>query len=140
MTATPPYLPTLRVPTCQFSAPAAVLIAAALVVAPGSLPPPAFANETNAKDINAGDTKKSAPPLADQRCASAAVTARGEPSSFEWLAKTKARSNWRHRVRLTPELGPDFSDWKAAADIDESCLVGPDGTVCTLTARPCRKK
>ena len=74
------------------------------------------------------------------RSASAAVTARGEPSSFEWLAKTKARSNWRHRVRLTPELGPDFSDWKAAADIDESCLVGPDGTVCTLTARPCRKK
>jgi len=72
-------------------------------------------------------------------CTSAAVMARGEPSTFEWLARTKARANWRHRVRSTPELGTEYSDWKLAANLEESCLVGSDGTVCTITAVPCRQ-
>lgn len=72
-------------------------------------------------------------------CSDSPISARGEPSRYEWLAKTKARANWRHRVRSTPELGTAYSDWKLAANLEESCLVGPDGTVCTITALPCRK-
>ena len=72
-------------------------------------------------------------------CSSTPIVARGEPSSFEWLAKTKARANWRHRVRSTTELGTEYSDWKLSANLEESCLVGTDGTVCTITAVPCRK-
>ncbi|HRY06453.1 MAG TPA: hypothetical protein P5114_04990 [Hyphomicrobiaceae bacterium] len=71
-------------------------------------------------------------------CSGNPVMARGEASSFEWLAKTKARANWRHRVRSTPELGALYADWKLAANLEESCLVGPEGTVCTITAVPCR--
>ena len=72
-------------------------------------------------------------------CADAPISARGEPSRFEWLAKTKARANWRRRVRLTPGLGPAFADWKMASNLENSCISGPAGSVCTLTAVPCRK-
>lgn len=72
-------------------------------------------------------------------CSDSPLSARGEASRFEWLAKTKARANWRHRVRSTPELGEPYSDWKLAANLEESCLVGPEGTVCSITAVPCRK-
>lgn len=72
-------------------------------------------------------------------CAANPVTARGEPSRYEWLAKTKARANWRRRVRLVPELGATYADWKLAADIEEKCLIGDAGTVCILTGTPCRK-
>lgn len=72
-------------------------------------------------------------------CAAGPVVARGEPSRYEWLAKTKARANWRRRVRLNPQLGPAYSDWKHAADIEEKCLSGGAGTVCILTGTPCRK-
>lgn len=72
-------------------------------------------------------------------CAASPVVARGEPSRYEWLAKTKARANWRQRVRLNPQLGPAYSDWKLAADIEEKCLSGGAGTVCILTGTPCRK-
>jgi len=72
-------------------------------------------------------------------CSDAAISARGEPSGFDWLAKTKARANWRRRVRSTPGLGPAYGDWKLAANLEESCVSGSGGTVCTLTAVPCRK-
>lgn len=72
-------------------------------------------------------------------CGDNPVMARGEASRFEWLARTKARANWRHRVRSTPDLGSSYSDWKIAANLEESCLVGPEGSVCTITAVPCRK-
>lgn len=72
-------------------------------------------------------------------CAASPVTARGEPSRYEWLAKTKARANWRRRVRLNSLLGPAYSDWKLAADIEEKCLSGGAGTVCIMTGTPCRK-
>ncbi len=72
-------------------------------------------------------------------CSDHSVMARGEASRFEWLARTKARANWRHRVRSTPDLGSSYSDWKVASNLEESCLVGPEGSVCTITAVPCRK-
>lgn len=77
--------------------------------------------------------------VAGRVCHDAPIMARGEPSRFEWLARTKARANWRHKVRSTPGLGTAYSDWKAAANLEDSCLSGPQGTVCMLTAVPCRK-
>ncbi|MEQ1716493.1 MAG: hypothetical protein ABL907_10995, partial [Hyphomicrobium sp.] len=38
-------------------------------------------------------------------CASEQIEARGEQSRFLWLAKTKARANWRRKVRTNPALG-----------------------------------
>lgn len=72
-------------------------------------------------------------------CAGAAVSARGENSRFEWTAKSKAKANWRRRVRGTPGLGAAYSDWARAADTEIKCLSGPAGSVCTLSGRPCRK-
>ncbi|MCB1506111.1 MAG: hypothetical protein KDJ47_14130 [Hyphomicrobiaceae bacterium] len=71
-------------------------------------------------------------------CTASAVSARGEPSRFEWVAKTKARANWRRRVRALPGLGPSYADWKKAADLEESCISGPAGTVCSISGVPCR--
>lgn len=77
-------------------------------------------------------------PARAETCSEAPVSARGEPSKFEWLAKTKARANWRRRVRGTPGLGPDFAVWPRAANSEERCLTGPDGTVCIFTGTPCK--
>jgi hypothetical protein len=71
-------------------------------------------------------------------CAETAMTARGEPSSLEWLAKTKARANWRSRVRATPKLGTAYSTWSRAAQPVERCEMSSKGLVCTSTAIPCR--
>jgi len=72
-------------------------------------------------------------------CAAEPVSARGEPSRFVWLAKTKARANWRSRVRATPDLGAAFATWSRAKEPKETCMSGPEGTVCIITAIPCRK-
>ena len=71
-------------------------------------------------------------------CAQVAVSARGEPARFEFLARTKARANWRARVRMTPGLGDLFANWQRAMNTQERCISGPDGTVCTMTGTPCR--
>lgn len=73
-----------------------------------------------------------------ETCASEPVTVRGEQARYEWLAKTKARANWRARVRATPGLGPDFANWPRARDTLERCLRGPSGVVCIFTGTPCR--
>jgi len=70
-------------------------------------------------------------------CASAAVIARGEQSRYEWLAKTKARANWRRRVRATAGLGPDYANWARAEATEERCMIGPSGTLCIFTGTPC---
>jgi hypothetical protein len=70
-------------------------------------------------------------------CGPATVTARGEESRFVWLAKTKARANWRRTVRSTPGLGPDYSNWARAENTEERCLSGPASTVCIFTGVPC---
>lgn len=80
----------------------------------------------------------SAGPASADTCAPAAVTARGENSRFMWSAKTKARANWRRRVRGLPGLGPNYDNWSRAKDTDEKCLSGPTGTLCIFTGTPCK--
>ena len=65
-------------------------------------------------------------------CAASAVSARGEESRFVWLAKTKARANWRRKVRSMTELGPGYANWAHAENTEERCLSGPSNTVCNL--------
>jgi hypothetical protein len=70
-------------------------------------------------------------------CASAPVEARGEQSRYVWIAKTKARSNWRAKVRHTPGLGTKYANWARAETTEERCLTGPAGTLCIFTGTPC---
>ena len=70
-------------------------------------------------------------------CAASAVSARGEESRFVWLAKTKARANWRRKVRSMTELGPGYANWAHAENTEERCLSGPASTVCIFTGTPC---
>ncbi len=79
-----------------------------------------------------------ASPVWAETCVQLPVTARGEPSSFEWLAKTKAHANWRSRVRATKAIGPAYSNWVRAADRLETCNPSPKGIICTFTGTPCR--
>lgn len=76
-------------------------------------------------------------PALAAKCAAASVTAKGEESSYEWLAKTKARANWRRKVRSLPDLGAAYADWGKATNTEEKCLSGPAGSVCTFTGTPC---
>ncbi len=71
-------------------------------------------------------------------CAQTLVTARGEPARFIVLARTKARANWRARVRAMPGLGAPYANWARALNAEERCISGPGGTACTLSATPCR--
>lgn len=71
-------------------------------------------------------------------CAQMVVTARGETSRLEWIARSKARGNWRAQVRRNPGLGDRFANWARAAQAEERCLSGPAGTVCTISGIPCR--
>lgn len=70
-------------------------------------------------------------------CAGEPIEARGEQSRYQWLAKTKARANWRARVRKTPGLGAPYANWARATNTDERCLIGPGGTLCIFTGTPC---
>lgn len=72
-------------------------------------------------------------------CAGQQVTAKSEPSRFEWTARAKARANWRSKVRALPSLGPAYSSWNNAAETDERCFTGPAGSVCQLSGIPCTK-
>jgi hypothetical protein len=71
-------------------------------------------------------------------CADQPVSARGEPSRLEVLAKAKARGNWRAKVRALPGLGAAYADWYKAQGADYRCSEGEGGTVCTAVALPCR--
>ena len=77
------------------------------------------------------------PAMADS-CVGPPISARGEPSTFEWLAKTKARANWRSRVRATRNLGPAYSNWSLAQTREERCEATARGVVCVFTASPCQ--
>ena len=70
-------------------------------------------------------------------CASSPVVARGEEARYVWLAKTKARANWRAKVRATPGLGPNFANWARAQNTEERCLTGPANSLCIFTGTPC---
>lgn len=73
-----------------------------------------------------------------ETCGPDPVTARGENSRFAWTAKTKARANWRRKVRAIPGLGPDYANWSRAAATEERCLAGPAGTICIFSGIPCK--
>ena len=60
-------------------------------------------------------------PAVAATCADKAVTARGDPSRFEVLAKAKARGNWRAKVRAMPALGAAYADFNKALPADYRC-------------------
>lgn len=78
-------------------------------------------------------------PARADTCSGAPVTARGEASRFGWLARTKARANWRQKVRSTTGLGDAYATWSRAANAQERCFSGPAGTVCVFAGTPCSK-
>jgi hypothetical protein len=77
-------------------------------------------------------------PASAATCHDKAISARGETARFEWVAKTKARANWRREVRTTTGLGTDWAVWAQAMDTEERCLIGPEGTLCIFTGTPCK--
>jgi hypothetical protein len=80
-----------------------------------------------------------APVAADAAsCADHPVSARGDPSRFEVLAKAKARGNWRAKVRAMPALGAAYADWSRALAADYRCGQKETQYVCTAIAHPCR--
>lgn len=71
-------------------------------------------------------------------CSDETITARGEPSRYQWLAVMKARGNWRSKVRLLPDLGAPYANFRRAADQIERCISDQRSVVCTVSGRPCR--
>jgi len=79
-----------------------------------------------------------APDEAAAQCAEQAIEARGEQSRYLWLAKTKARANWRRKVRATTGLGADYANWARAEATEERCMSGPSSHLCVFTGTPCK--
>jgi hypothetical protein len=77
-------------------------------------------------------------PATAATCADQPVTARGDPSRFEVLAKAKARGNWRAKVRALPALGAAFADWNKALAADYRCSQTQGNYICSAVAHPCR--
>jgi hypothetical protein len=78
-------------------------------------------------------------PVAAATCADKPVTARGDASRFEVLAKAKARGNWRAKVRAMPTLGAAYADWSKALAADYRCSDQGGRYVCFAVAHPCRE-
>src|SRR5215510_10548005 len=78
-------------------------------------------------------------PALAQTCADRPVSARGDSSRFELLAKAKARGNWRAKVRVMPTLGAAYADWNRALAADYRCTRNEAGYVCVAVAHPCRR-
>ena len=77
-------------------------------------------------------------PVAAATCADQPVSARGDPSRFEVLAKGKARGNWRAKVRAMPALGAAYADWNKALAADYRCSQKDGQHICTAVGHPCR--
>ena len=77
-------------------------------------------------------------PAAAATCADLPVTARGDPSRFEVLAKAKARGDWRAKVRTLPDLGAAYADWYKALAGEYRCSQKDGQHVCAAVAVPCR--
>jgi hypothetical protein len=77
-------------------------------------------------------------PVRGATCADLPVTARGDPSGFETLAKAKARGNWRAKVRALPALGAAYANWSRALAGDYRCSQRDGQFICTAVAFPCR--
>jgi hypothetical protein len=72
-------------------------------------------------------------------CADQPVSARGDPSRFEVLAKAKARGNWRAKVRAMPTLGAVYADFSKAHAADYRCSHEDGRYTCVALAHPCRE-
>ncbi len=79
-----------------------------------------------------------ATPAVAATCADLPVTARGDPSRFEVLAKAKARGNWRAKVRALPALGAAYADWNKSLVADYRCSQKDARHTCVAVAYPCR--
>ena len=79
-----------------------------------------------------------AAPAAAATCGDLPITARGDPSRFEVLAKAKARGNWRAKVRSLPALGAAYADWNKALAADYRCSQKDAQHTCVAAAHPCR--
>jgi hypothetical protein len=77
-------------------------------------------------------------PAAAATCADQPVSARGDPSRFEVLAKAKARGNWRAKVRAMPTLGAAYADFNKAQAADYRCRHEDGRHTCVAVAQPCR--
>jgi hypothetical protein len=77
-------------------------------------------------------------PVAAATCADQPVSARGDPSRFEVLAKAKARGNWRAKVRAMPTLGAAYADWNKALAADYRCSQNDGQHICTAVGHPCQ--
>lgn len=90
--------------------------------------------------LAASSTAKAADAVAipGKTCANEQVYASGEPSAYEWLARIKTHANWRAKVRVLPNLGDPYANWKRAENTTERCFSGPEGTVCQFSGIPCR--
>ena len=71
-------------------------------------------------------------------CADRPISARGDPSRFEVLAKAKARGDWRAKVRAIPTLGAAYANWSRALAAEYRCERKDSLYVCTAVAHPCR--
>ena len=77
-------------------------------------------------------------PATAATCTDKTISARGDPSRFEVLAKAKARGNWRAKVRATPALGAPYADWGKAWAGHYRCSQRASKYVCFAVAHPCR--
>lgn len=77
-------------------------------------------------------------PVLAATCADKAVSARGDSSRFEVLAKAKARGNWRAKVRAMPTLGAAYADFSKATAPDYRCSETDGRHICVAIAHPCR--
>jgi hypothetical protein len=82
--------------------------------------------------------KMTAGSAAAATCANQPVSARGDASRYETLAKAKARGNWRAKVRAMPTLGAAYADWYKALAADYNCSTSDGLHTCTAVAHPCR--
>ena len=71
-------------------------------------------------------------------CNDRPVSARGDSSRFELLAKSKARGNWRAKVRALPALGASYADWSKAQAAEYRCSQKDSRFECIAVAYPCR--
>ena len=79
-------------------------------------------------------------PANARSCAAEPVTARGEVAATEWLAKLKARANWRRKVRAMQGLGASYADWSKAEAATERCIATERSVYCIFTGLPCGKR
>lgn len=77
-------------------------------------------------------------PAAAASCAEQPVSARGDPSRFQVVARATARGNWRAKVRAMPTLGALYADFNRAQQTLYRCNETDGQHVCIAEGHPCR--